>query len=206
MMAEVIHDALEKNGYVKGIVGGAKEFSPFVFDECDNRKERHVLAVPILDERYHYDCDGNAIEMNKVTLWMGLDMKAIAEKRQDCKLFIGLSEELGGGVGGTAWTDITACKPLCDAGDKLVEALEAMAPHKFFQKVGEVVDTIAYWAEANSETTVPAESLKVYILLGLVSGLAIIAGVGLAALAYVVPSGAAIVILGILATISSQAS
>lgn len=56
---------------------------------------------------YHYDCNGNAIEVNEMSLWMGLDMKAIVEKRQDCKLFIGLSEELGGGIGGTAWTDIS---------------------------------------------------------------------------------------------------
>jgi hypothetical protein len=129
---------------------------------------------------------------------MGLDMKAIAERRSDCKLFIGLSEELGGGVGGTSWTNFTACKPFCDEGDKLVDALTAGSIHKFFDRVNEVVDTIAYWVESNSETTVPAESFKVFILIGLVSGLTMIAGITFTALGYGVSIGAVVVIIAIL--------
>jgi hypothetical protein len=166
-MLEVIQEGLE---------GGLKGFSPFKFDDCGGKKKRHLLAFPVMSRPHIYNCDGELIEINKVTLWVGLDMKAIAEQRSDCKLFVGITEEFGGGPDGNAIHEETACMPFCQEGEKLVKAL-LPGGTPFRQAVGEVADSIAYWAEDNTEVRFPAEIISVFIVLGLISALVIIVGI-----------------------------
>lgn len=183
---------------VRKALDGPWAFSNFKFN-CD-KKQRTLMTIPILNKVIHKDCNGENIKINEIILWIGIDLKAIAENRTGCNLFVGVSEKFGNGT-----VEESACTNFCNLGDKLAQAVTAGA-EAFTDHLREVATDLSYWTETNVDVEVQAEVLEPLIYIGLVALLIVAVGIGLSIFGPTVPILAAIAALGLGSSLNSGLS
>lgn len=180
---------------VRKALDGPWAFSNFTFD-CDE-KRRTLMTVPLLNKVFHYDCNGNTLEVNELTLWIGLDLKAIAEQRTDCPLFVGISEKFADGT-----VSESACTKFCDLGDKL---MDAVTTGDVIENLRDVANDLSYWTEYNADIDVDSLVMEPLVLIGLIALLIIAVGIGVY-LGPTVSFGAALYALALGLSMGSGAS